>query len=60
MSSTAPQGNWFKSSHSEASNACVEICLSDAVVGVRDSKHAGGPELWFTGEQWDRFLRSLL
>lgn len=49
--------NWFKSSRSESSGACVEIAfLAEGRVGVRDSKSPDGPELWFTGEQWDRFL----
>lgn len=58
MSSEAPQGRWFKSSRSEASNACVEVFFASDAVGVRDSKHVGGPELWFTADQWNNFLHS--
>lgn len=58
MINEAPQGKWFKSGRSEASNACVEVCLTESGVGVRDSKNPGGPELWFTGEEWDSFLSS--
>lgn len=54
----SPENKWFKSAASESSKACVEVCLGDSAVGVRDSKHPGGPELWFTGEQWDSFLGS--
>ncbi|WP_405485811.1 DUF397 domain-containing protein [Nocardia sp. NBC_00511] len=58
MINQRPKGTWFKSSRSEGSRACVEVCLDDEVVGVRDSKAPGGPELSFTGEQWDSFLDS--
>ncbi|MFE6858060.1 DUF397 domain-containing protein [Nocardia sp. NPDC057668] len=53
---SAPQ-RWFKSSRSSKASECVEIYLGDEV-GVRDSKNPGGPELWFTGQQWDSFLES--
>lgn len=52
---------WFKSSRSANQDACVEIAFAGeraAHVGVRDSKSPGGPELWFTGEEWDGFLAS--
>ncbi|MEU0540314.1 DUF397 domain-containing protein [Nocardia sp. NPDC005978] len=52
------RGSWYRSSRSEGANQCVEVCHEAGRTGVRDSKHAGGPELWFTGEQWDRFLHS--
>ncbi|MFI6868219.1 DUF397 domain-containing protein [Nocardia sp. NPDC050406] len=52
-------GEWFKSSRSEHANACVEVKFNgDSKVGVRDSKNPGGPELWFSGAAWDRFLDS--
>ncbi|WP_084523101.1 DUF397 domain-containing protein [Nocardia inohanensis] len=55
--SDQPHGqSWFKSSRSEGSKACVEVCFADGTVGVRDSKNPGGPELWFAGEAWDSFL----
>ncbi|MEU0541134.1 DUF397 domain-containing protein [Nocardia sp. NPDC005978] len=49
--------HWFKASRSSTQNECVEVYLGDEV-GVRDSKNPGGPELWFTGQQWDSFLES--
>ncbi|MRH88633.1 DUF397 domain-containing protein [Nocardia sp. SYP-A9097] len=49
---------WCKSSYSGSNGGqCVEVRLERDRVGVRDSKNRG-PELWFTGEQWDRFLSS--
>ena len=48
---------WVKSSFSYASCNCVEIAsLSDDVIGMRDSKDAGGPVLQFTGAEWQAFL----
>ncbi|MGX1810754.1 DUF397 domain-containing protein [Nocardia sp. NPDC055321] len=58
MNGRSPIRTWFKSSASESSKACVEVFIDESVVGVRDSKNPGGPELWFTGEQWDSFLGS--
>lgn len=50
---------WFKSSRSPQGSECVEACFDLGRVGIRDSKDLGkGPELWFTSEQWDAFLRS--
>ncbi|MCU1645883.1 MAG: hypothetical protein JWN03_6158 [Nocardia sp.] len=50
------RGIWYKSSKSDGAKQCVEIFHDVDRVGVRDSKQPGGPELFFTGEQWDRFL----
>ncbi|QLY31184.1 DUF397 domain-containing protein [Nocardia huaxiensis] len=50
------RGEWYKSSRSEGAKQCVEVYHADDAVGVRDSKNPGGPELFFTGEQWDRFI----
>lgn len=52
------QGVWYKSSKSDGGKQCVEVYQGDDTVGVRDSKHPGGPELFFTADQWDRFLGS--
>ena len=47
---------WFKSTHSGASENCVEVAfLPDAVVGVRDSKDSSGPALVFTSAEWSSF-----
>ncbi len=48
--------HWFKSSRSGASKNCVEVAfLSDAGVGVRDSKDPFGPALIFTAAEWSSF-----
>ncbi|MGV9410414.1 DUF397 domain-containing protein [Nocardia sp. NPDC003693] len=58
MSNNSPARRWFKSSRSSTQSECVEVSFGESEVGVRDSKHPGGPELWFTGEQWDSFVAS--
>ncbi|GGL35252.1 DUF397 domain-containing protein [Nocardia jinanensis] len=51
---------WFKSSHSGASNECVEVAwLDGGRVGVRDSKNPVGPALLFTSDDWKFFTAAL-
>ncbi len=50
--------SWHKSSHSGGTdNSCVEVAFVDSVVGVRDSKNAGGPTIAFSPTAWRRFVR---
>ncbi len=47
---------WRKSSFSGGGNGgCVEVAFTTRVVGVRDSKDAGGPVLRFSPGQWLAF-----
>jgi hypothetical protein len=52
---------WRKSSFSNGQGgACVEVARNlPAIVGVRDSKDAGGPKLTFTGPAWTAFIREV-
>ncbi|MBF6133809.1 DUF397 domain-containing protein [Nocardia otitidiscaviarum] len=51
---------WFKSSHSTASQDCVEVAiLGSGQVAVRDSKHPSGPALRFSGAAWAAFTAAL-
>ncbi|MFD1149806.1 DUF397 domain-containing protein [Saccharothrix hoggarensis] len=51
---------WFKSSRSSGgSNACVEVRLTPATVGVRDSKNPDGPHFAFTSRAWGSFVNRL-
>ncbi|WP_330182071.1 DUF397 domain-containing protein [Nocardia sp. NBC_01503] len=53
--------NWFKSSHSESSGACVEVAwLPEDTVGVRDSKNPTGPALVFAPGDWDDFTGAIV
>ncbi len=48
---------WIKSSLSFSNSNCVEVAsLPDGQIGVRDSKHAEGPVLRFTPDEWNAFL----
>ncbi|MGK8521480.1 DUF397 domain-containing protein [Nocardia asteroides] len=56
MSSDPSGARWFKSSHSGASQECVEVAFFEGgTVGVRDSKNPTGPALMFTPGEWDTF-----
>ncbi|MGQ4619170.1 DUF397 domain-containing protein [Nocardia sp. R7R-8] len=56
MSTDLSGARWFKSSHSGASQDCVEVAFLDGgKVGVRDSKNPTGPALVFTPGEWDAF-----
>ncbi|AYF73939.1 DUF397 domain-containing protein [Nocardia yunnanensis] len=54
-----PGVRWFKSTHSTGAKECVEIAFLAGGVGVRDSKHPGGPALLFPGADWDRFTAAV-
>jgi hypothetical protein len=48
---------WRKSSRSTGPQShCVEVAVSAASVGVRDSKNVTGPMLDFPRLNWDAFL----
>jgi hypothetical protein len=52
---------WFKSTYSSGgstggSNGCVEVRFREGMVGVRDSKNAGGPALNVRKRAWRAFL----
>ncbi|MEV0057798.1 DUF397 domain-containing protein [Saccharopolyspora shandongensis] len=53
---TRNEADWRKSTYSANNGACVEVALAGEVVGARDSKNPGGPELWFRGGPWGSFV----
>ncbi|RKN44096.1 DUF397 domain-containing protein [Streptomyces hoynatensis] len=54
-SETEPR--WRKSSYSGSGGGdCVEVSAAAAVIRVRDSKNADGPQLRFGREGWAAFL----
>ncbi|WP_067535487.1 DUF397 domain-containing protein [Nocardia crassostreae] len=55
------EANWFKSSYSESSGACVEVAFLDGGgVGVRDSKNPAGPALIFSPGEWNAFTAKVI
>jgi hypothetical protein len=57
-SSVPHNGEWFTSSFTNGSGACVEVQFRDqGQVAVRDTKDRSGPELLFTAREWDAFVR---
>ncbi|MFI1797824.1 DUF397 domain-containing protein [Streptomyces sp. NPDC020379] len=53
--------HWFKSSYStETSGAmCVEVADFTARIGIRDSKHPGGPAITVSPAAWSSFIRDV-
>ena len=48
---------WVKSSLSYANGNCVEVAdMQGGGIGVRNSRHAEGPVLVFTPDEWHAFL----
>ncbi|MFC0862439.1 DUF397 domain-containing protein [Sphaerimonospora cavernae] len=47
---------WRKSSISGGSGQCVEVAITDTVVGVRDTKNREGGTLVFNRDEWRAFL----
>lgn len=48
--------SWFKSSHSNADQDCVEVAfLTEGMVGLRDAKNPGSGALVFTPGEWAAF-----
>jgi Domain of unknown function (DUF397) len=53
------RARWRKSSHSSANGQCVEVADLGATVAVRDSKDPMGPQLHFTRDEWQAFIRNI-
>lgn len=51
---------WRKSSYSDhAGGDCVEVADMTTMVGVRDSKDSGGPNLRFSPAVWSNFTTDI-
>jgi hypothetical protein len=46
---------WRKSSYSGNTGNCVEVAVTESVVGVRDSKDLDGAALAFAPDEWLAF-----
>lgn len=50
--------NWRKASYSASQTACVEVADGPTGAAVRDTKHREIGALFFSGSEWEAFLRS--
>jgi Domain of unknown function (DUF397) len=58
MNREALVGAEFRKARDCSDKSCVEVAITDGVIGLRDSKDNGrGPVLAFTPEEWTAFLR---
>jgi hypothetical protein len=51
--------SWFKSSRSAGNGACVEVAITPAYIGIRDSKNATGPALAVDRHAWSEFIEAV-
>ncbi|MQA24794.1 MAG: DUF397 domain-containing protein [Micromonosporaceae bacterium] len=56
MTPDLTRAEWRKSTRSQQSGACVELAVTPAVVGVRDSKDRAAGHLEFARTEWETFL----
>jgi hypothetical protein len=48
---------WFKSSYSGTANDdCIEVCITDSSVSVRDSKNSAGHSFTVPPATWKTFV----
>jgi len=50
---------WHKSRRSGADGGCLEVAMTEEVVGVRDSKNPAGAVLTFDADTWRGFIAAL-
>ncbi|HEX9537030.1 MAG TPA: DUF397 domain-containing protein [Streptosporangiaceae bacterium] len=50
---------WRKSSYSGNTGNCVEVAVTESVVGVRDSKNPDGGALAFAPDEWLAFTTGI-
>lgn len=56
---TFPDHTWRTSSYSANGGECVEVAVTNAAVGVRDSKHRAAGHFTVPADRWSAFLRTL-
>jgi hypothetical protein len=50
---------WRKSTYSQSNGACVQVALTPAVAGIRDSKQPDGGVVLINFAAWDAFCRAI-
>lgn len=56
MMRTKPNTIWHTSSHSSASDNCVEVSEGPTGAAMRDTKHRDLSTLFFNESEWQAFL----
>jgi hypothetical protein len=51
-----PAARWKKSSYSGNTGNCVEVAMTDSLVGIRDSKNSQHTVLWVSRAEWEEFI----
>ena len=59
-SATVEAATWTKSSYSAPNNECVELSAFPSWIAVRDSKHTGGPALFFGSRAFAALLTDVI
>lgn len=58
MHQTIPAESWYKSTYSASQGDCVEVANVPGLSAVRDTKHRELGALFFSGCEWESFLRT--
>ncbi len=53
------RAQWRKSSYSGNTGNCVEVAITESVVGIRDSKEPDGGMLRVSREEWQGFIEEM-
>jgi hypothetical protein len=46
----------WRTARKSGGTGCVEVAPAACMIAVRDSKHPGGPVLFYTRLEWEAFL----
>jgi hypothetical protein len=53
-----PRAQWKKSTYSGNTGNCVEVAITESVVGIRDSKDPDGAVIKVRPEAWRAFVEA--
>jgi Domain of unknown function (DUF397) len=59
MNDDLSRAQWRKSSYSGNTGNCVQVAVTESVVGIRDSKDPDGPDLVVTHQEWRGLVQTI-